>query len=82
MQLKSLWIDLQLKNIQQDLIACEKIEPKENLGALLKLTHEIWCKTGKKHQMKDELHTQCEQKQDNFKLSNHKNCYYQVYNTS
>ena len=35
----------------------------------------------KNHQMKDKLHTQCELEQDNFGLSNHETCYYQVYNT-
>ena len=27
---------------------CDKLEPRENLGALVKLTNQIWCKTGKK----------------------------------
>ena len=44
MQLKSLWIDLQLKNIQQDLILFDKFKPQENLGSLLKLKNQIWCK--------------------------------------
>ena len=45
---------------------------KSNLGARI----------NKNHQITDKLHTQCEWKQDNFILSNHETCNYQVYNTS
>ena len=45
---------------------------KSNLGARI----------NKNHQITNKLHTQCEQKQDNFRLSNHETCYYEVCNTS
>ena len=45
---------------------------KSNLGARI----------SKNHQITDQLHTQCEHKQDHFRLSNHVTCYYKVYNTS
>ena len=28
--------------------SCEKFKPQENLGVLVKLTNQIWCKIGKK----------------------------------
>ena len=48
MQLKMLWIDLQLNKFHLALIPCDNFDPKEDIGSLYKLTNLIWCKTNKK----------------------------------
>ena len=48
MQLKMLWIDLQLNKIHSNLIPCDNFDLRKDIGALEKLTNRIWCKTSKK----------------------------------